>query len=79
MFEKRIFVYGGTTRPTESRMSDLPIVECFDLESRTWSIPGVKGYLPIVTMCHASTYQGCDWYIHGGFLCGIYFGQFSNS
>ena len=79
MFERKIFLYGGTTRPLLDRMSDLALVECFDLETRTWSIPVVKGYIPNATMCHASAYQGSDWYIHGGFLCGLYFGQFSNS
>ena len=60
-------------------MSDLALVESFDLETRVWSIPVVTGYVPNPTMCHASVYEGHDWYIHGGFLCGVYSGLFSNS
>ena len=79
MYDRKIYIYGGATRPQEVRLSDLSHVECFDLETKCWSIPVIHGYLPNVTMCHASAYSGSDWFIHGGFLCGVYMGQFSNS
>lgn len=79
MYDRKIYIYGGSTRPQEGKLSDLSHVECFDLETKSWSIPAIHGYLPNMTMCHASAYNGADWFIHGGFLCGIYLGQFSNS
>ena len=77
-FESKLYVYGGATRDKDSQSGDLQLVECFDFENRTWTIPKLKGNIPSITMCHASCYDGHDWYIHGGFLCGMYFGEFSN-